>query len=244
MPREGILVTHFIVRSDVGRAWRFYADVLWMTRSTPGRDGGGSWRIRETSSWVRAGEPGASGLPMSTCSTCPAGCARRAAGHRRRPYLVPRLRRPVHRPRNRPQGDGYRAGRRDPPGRHRRPRHPRPGPDRRTRKMELVAASMGTPAAANPGPPGGSRTRHPLTGLVRCREPRPAQTINVTAGAATAAGLGRTSRPLRETRATRHHAFRACMPHDASAGTVIAPRTPRRPGGVAGQFAPFPQADA
>jgi hypothetical protein len=27
-PREGILVTRFIVSSDVGRAWRFYADVL------------------------------------------------------------------------------------------------------------------------------------------------------------------------------------------------------------------------
>ena len=27
-PREGILVTHFIVSSEVGRARRFYADVL------------------------------------------------------------------------------------------------------------------------------------------------------------------------------------------------------------------------
>jgi hypothetical protein len=27
-PREGILVTRFIVSSDVGWAWRFYTDVL------------------------------------------------------------------------------------------------------------------------------------------------------------------------------------------------------------------------
>ena len=118
----------------------------------------------------------------------------RTAGHRRRPHPVLRLRRPVHRPRNRPQGDGHRPGRRDPARRHRGPRRPGTRPGRGVRDMELVAAGMGTPAAADPGP-ATSRTRHSLTRPVRSRAPGPAEIIIFMTGAA-AAGWTRLDRPL------------------------------------------------
>src|ERR1019366_5540932 len=80
--------------------------------------------------------------------------AHRAAGPRRRADHVPRLRGPVHRPGNRPEGDGHRPGRRDPARRHRGARPARARPGRGLRPVELVAAPLGVTPAADARRPG------------------------------------------------------------------------------------------